>query len=86
MNCTVRPMAMLGLAGVTAIDCKIAAVTVNIVLPDLIPEVAVMTEVPTPTPVARPLVARPLGFTIATPIVPDDQVTDAVISTDVPSV
>ena len=81
MNCLVRPLAILGLTGVTVIRLKVAGVTVNVVLPDLIPEVAVMTEVPTPTPVARPL-----GFTIATPIVPDDQVTDAVISTDVPSV
>ena len=81
MNCMVRPMAMLGLAGVTAIDCKIAAVTVSVVFPDLLPEVAVMTEVPTPTPVARPP-----GFTIATPIAPDDQMTDAVMSCEVPSV
>jgi len=81
VNCLVRPLAILGLTGVTRYQTQVAGVTVNVVLPDLIPEVAVMTEVPVATPVARPL-----GFTIATPIVPDDQVTDAVMSCEVPSV
>ena len=81
MNCLVRPLAIPGLTGVTVIRLKVAGVTVNVVLPDLIPEVAVMTEVPVATPVARPL-----GFTIATPIAPDDQMTDAVMSCEVPSV
>ena len=81
MNCLVRPLAILGLTGVTVIRLKVAGVTVSVVLPDLIPEVAVMTEVPVATPVARPP-----GFTIATPNVPDDQVTDAVMSCEVPSV
>jgi hypothetical protein len=85
MNCLVRPLAMLGLAGVTVIKLKVAAVMVNIAFPDLLPDVAVITDVPAATPVARPLVGRPLGFTVATEIVPDDQVTDAVISCDVPS-
>jgi hypothetical protein len=73
-------LAILGLAGVTAIELKVAAVMVSSVFPDLIPDVAVITDVPTPIPVARPLVGRPLGFTIATPVVPELQVTDAVIS------
>jgi len=81
VNCLVRPLAILGLTGVTVIRLKVAGVTVNVVLPDLIPEVAVMTEVPDTTPVARPP-----GFTVATVILPDDQVTDAVISRDTPSV
>ena len=81
MNCLVRPLAILGLTGVTVIRLKVAGVTVNVVFPDTLPDVAVMTEVPVATPVARPP-----EFTIATPIVPDDQMTDAVISTDVPSV
>ena len=74
-------MAILGLTGVTVIRLKVAGVTVNVVFPDTLPDVAVMTDAPVATPVARPP-----GFTIATPNVPDDQVTDAVISTDVPSV
>jgi len=50
VNCLVRPLAILGLTGVTVIRLKVAGVTVNVVLPDLIPEVAVMTEVPVATP------------------------------------
>ena len=75
VNCMVWPMAMLGLTGVTVIETRIAAVTVKVVFPDLLPDVAVMTAVPAAAPVARPL-----AFTVATLIVPDDQVTDAVIS------
>ena len=80
VNCTVRPLAMLVFTGVTAIEESVAAVTVKVVFPDLLPDVAVMTAVPAATPVARPL-----AFTVATLIVPDDQVTDAVISAEVPS-
>jgi hypothetical protein len=85
VNCFVSPLAMLGLAGVIVIELRVAAVTVSSVFPDLIPDVAVITDVPTPIPVARPLVGRPLGFTIATPVVPELQVTEAVISCAVPS-
>ena len=80
MNCLVRPATTLEFTGVTAIDESVAAVTVKVVFPDLLPDVAVMTAVPAATPVARPL-----GFTVATLIVPEAQVTDAVISTEVPS-
>ena len=45
------------------------------VVRDIKPELAVMTEVPTVTPEARPVV-----FTVATDVVPEVQVTDAVIS------
>jgi hypothetical protein len=40
VNCCVLPLAIDGLAGVTAIDTSVAAVTVNIVLPETLPEVA----------------------------------------------
>ena len=50
-------------------------VTVNVVVPDFAPEVAVKTEVPAATPVARPD-----ELTVATDFVPEVQVTDAVIS------
>jgi hypothetical protein len=43
-----------GFAGVTAIDCNVAAVTVRVVEPFMAPEVALIVEVPTPVPVARP--------------------------------
>ena len=51
-------------------------------VPEMPPEVAVMTDVPTDTAVASPLAL----MIVATPVVPDVQVTDAVISCEVPSV
>jgi hypothetical protein len=42
-------------AGVTAIDCKTAFVTVNVVPPLTEPTVAVMTEDPADTPVTTPV-------------------------------
>jgi len=55
-NCCVAPLATAALAGVTKMDCKVAAVTVSVVLPLIIPEVAVMLEEPTLAPVAKPVV------------------------------
>jgi hypothetical protein len=54
--CCVSPAAMLAVAGVTAIDCSVAAVTVS-VIPGLVnpPDAAVMLVVPAATPVATPL-------------------------------
>ena len=48
------PFAIDGVAGVTAIDASVAAVTVSVVLPLTAPLVAEMTVVPAATPVARP--------------------------------
>jgi len=79
VNCFVRPVATLGLAGDTVIAVSVAAVTVSVVLPDIEPDVAVTTVEPTAMPVARPP-----EFMVATDVDPDDQVTNAVISTDVP--
>ena len=41
-NCCLVPMAMLGLAGVTAMDARVALVTVNVVVPEMPPDVAVI--------------------------------------------
>ena len=68
------------MAGVTAIDTNVAAVTVNVVLPETLPRVAVMTDEPIPTPVARPL-----ATTVATEVVPEVQVTVVVMFSEVPS-
>ena len=68
---------MLGFAGVTAIEARVAAVTVRVVLPEMEPEVAVIVLLPTATDCARP-VAAPI---VATPVVPEVQVTEVVIST-----
>jgi hypothetical protein len=72
---------MLGLAGVTAMEDRVAEFTVRVVLPEIFPEVAVMIV---PVPAATPA-ARPLLFTVAMEVLDELQVTCAVISRLVPS-
>ena len=55
VNCVVVPKAMLGLVGDTLIETSVAAVTVNVVLPEIRPDVAVIVVEPGATTVARPL-------------------------------
>jgi hypothetical protein len=45
---------MLGLVGVTVIDTSVAAVTVNIVDPDMLPDIAMIVAEPAAAPVANP--------------------------------
>ena len=54
MNCSVCPLGTEGADGVTAIDTRVAVVTVMVVDPVTLPEAAVMVVVPTPVAVARP--------------------------------
>jgi hypothetical protein len=70
VNCCVRPLATDGFAGVTAIDCNVAAVTVSTVEPEIAPEVALIDEVPTPA-----AVAKPPAVIVATDVVPEAHVT-----------
>ena len=56
INCCVVPKAMKGFAGVTAIDCRTAAVTLIVVLPLIVPEVAIICAEPVPTLNANPAV------------------------------
>jgi hypothetical protein len=71
VNCCVNPFAMDGLIGVTAIDFRVATVTVNTSTGEVTPlKLAVMLLVPTPTPVAKPPAAI-----VATEVVPDVHVT-----------
>ena len=70
VNCCVAPLLMDGFAGVTAIDCKVAAVTVNTVDPVIEFSVALMLLVPTPAPVAWPPVVI-----VATEVVAEAHVT-----------
>ena len=70
VNCSVVPFTIDGFVGVTAIDCSVAAVTVNVVEPTTGPSVALMLLVPPPTPVARPP-----AVIVATVVVPDNHVT-----------
>ena len=46
---------MLGLTGVTAMDTSVAAVTVNVVLPEISPDAAVIVVTPANNDVASPL-------------------------------
>ena len=55
MNCCVRPLAIDGFAGVTAIDTRVAGVTVRTVDPTIAPEVALIVLVPTAAAVASPV-------------------------------
>jgi len=78
VNCWVIPEGMLGivrLAGVTDMEERVAEFTVRVVLPEIVPEVAVMVAVPAATAVARPLL-----LTIATDVFNERQVTCVVIS------
>jgi hypothetical protein len=73
-------LAIDGFAGVTAIDCSVAAVTVRVVEPLIAPDVALIVEVPTPAPVARPA-----ALIVAVVVVPEFQVTVDVKFCVVPS-
>ena len=46
MNCCVDPFETDGFAGVTTIETNVAAVTVRVVEPEIVPDVAVMVAVP----------------------------------------
>jgi hypothetical protein len=54
VNCFVVPFVIEGLAGVTAIDTSVGAVTVNSVVPSTAPEAASILLIPVATPVANP--------------------------------
>jgi hypothetical protein len=73
VNCCVAPLAIEALAGVTAMDVNVAAVTVRPVDPLIAPEVAVIVALPVATPVARPAAVM-----VATPVLLELHVTDAV--------
>ena len=84
-NCCFVPLAIDGVAGVTAIEVRVAAVTVRVVLPTTVPLVAEMSVVPTATLLASPREA--LAFEIvAVADVADAQVTVLVRSCVVASV
>jgi hypothetical protein len=73
VNCCVDPLVIVGFAGLTAIDCRVAAVTVRRVEPLIAPDVAVMVLVP-----AAAAVANPPAVMVAVAVVPEAQVTEAV--------
>jgi len=76
------PRVIDGLAGVTAIDTKLtdATLTFSVVEPLIEPEAAVIAVEPMANAVARP------WLMVATDGVPEDQITDEVMSFVPPSV
>jgi hypothetical protein len=79
MNCRVVPLAMLGLVGVIAMDTSVAGVTVRVVDPDMLPDVAVIVVDPVAAEVADPL--EPAALLIAATSGLDElQVTAVVMS------
>lgn len=69
VNCCVEPTPTVAVAGVTAIEVRVAAVTVKVAEPVIVPEVAVMVVVPTAIVEARPPLA-----TVATDVEDEAQV------------
>jgi len=74
-NCWVTPTGMLGLTGVTDMEDRVAEVTVRVVAPAIVPEIAVMIAAP-----GAAAVPRPLLLTVATDVLEEVQVTRVVIS------
>ena len=70
---------MLGLGGSTAMDCSVAAFTVNVVEPEMLPSVAVIVLLPTASGVAKPLEFAAL-LIVAVTVLEELQVTVEVIS------
>ena len=60
VNCWVVPAAITGVTGFTAIELRVALLTVRVVTPATVPSTAVMVTVPGATPRASPRVPAPL--------------------------
>ena len=73
MNCCLVPFAMLGVVGVTAMETSVAAVTVRVVAPDTLPDVAEIVVLPVAALVAKPALPEALE-TVATEVLVEDQV------------
>ena len=65
INCCFLPRTMLGFVGVTEMDTSVAAVTVRVVDPDMLPLVAFTVVLPVVTLVASPALPAALD-TVAT--------------------
>ena len=77
VNICVAPFAIEGLPGVTAIDTNVAAVTVSVVDPDILPDNAWIVVAPVVTEVASPF--EPAALLTVAMLADDElQVTDAV--------
>ena len=70
---------MFGLVGATAMETNTAGVTVTVVEPEILPDVAVIVAEPLPTAVAFPLLPAAL-LIVATLVFEELHVTDVVMS------
>lgn len=84
VNCCKSPKEIEALTGVTAIELKLALVTVRVALEEILPEVAVMVQVPGATALASP--STPFKLILATVRSDEVQFTEAVTFCVVPSV
>ena len=73
MNCWVAPLGIVEFAGVTAMDCSTAGVTVRLVMPVMAPEVAEIVVLLVPV-----AVARPAAVMVATEVLEEFLVTELV--------
>lgn len=83
VNCCRVPSGMDALVGVTAMEVRLALVTVRVAVEKTLPEVAVMIEVPAATPRARP--GTPLTLMVATAGLPEVHWTEPVMFCTLPS-
>ncbi len=84
VNCCNVPRGIDAFAGVTAIETRVALVTVRIALEEMLPELAVIVEVPAAIPIASP--GTPFTLMLATELFPEVHCTDAVTFCVLPSV
>ena len=84
VNCVVVPCAIDVVKGVIAIDCTVALVVVTLALDEMLPEAAVIVEVPSAIAIASPNVEFALIATAEG--LADVHCTEAVISLVLPSV
>jgi hypothetical protein len=80
VNCWLPPIGTIGLAGVRVMEVRVEGFTVRVVLPEIVPEVAVIIAVTVETGGVVVVVARPLLLTVATDVSDELQVTCVVIS------
>ncbi len=74
VNCSLSPLAILGLAGVTAIDTNVADVTVSVALPEMLPLLAEIVVLPADAELASPR-EPPALLIVATSVSLEAQVT-----------
>jgi hypothetical protein len=77
VNCCIVPLATEGLTGVTVIDVSDAAVTVRVVDPDMLPDIAVIVVDPVATEEADPL--DPAALLIVATAISDELQVNAVV-------